>query len=193
MSKQVIRESLFPRKILKEAIRESLFPQKFYFFTWLANKGWEDRIVILNYNLFKIEEEFITVRESLFPRKISKRAIRESLFSRKISIGAIRESLFPKFRDFFSSWKFLPQKFFPLSNKIFTPSKCEGNHNIIWVIQIYVCQHFPKVTYDIIRDHVQISSKFVLKKIVPYVAFEQVILVFRPEWVVQSQHMERFF
>ena len=115
------RESLFPRKILKEAIRESLFPQNFYFFTkttfvlpedqvWLANKGWEDRIVILNYNLFKIEEEFTTVRESLFPRKISKRAIRESLFSWKISIGAIRESLFPKFRVFFGSQKFLPLK-----------------------------------------------------------------------------------
>ena len=36
-------------------------------------------------------------------------------------------------------------------------------------------------------------SKFVPKKIVPYDDFEQVILVFRPEWVVQSQHMERFF
>ena len=36
-------------------------------------------------------------------------------------------------------------------------------------------------------------SKFVPKKIVPYAAFEQVILVFRPEWLVQSQHMERFF
>ena len=40
-------------------------------------------------------------------------------------------------------------------------------------------------------------SKFrpnsVPKKIVPYSDFEQVILVFRPEWVVQSQHMERFF
>ena len=31
------------------------------------------------------------------------------------------------------------------------------------------------------------------KKNVLYAAFEQVILVFRPEWVVQSQHMERFF
>ena len=50
MSKQVIRKSLFVRKILKEAIRESLFPQIFYFFTkttfvlpeeqvWLANMG----------------------------------------------------------------------------------------------------------------------------------------------------------
>ena len=47
--------------------------------------------------------------------------------------------------------------------------------------------------YQNVRDHVQISSKFVPKKIVPYAAFEQVILVFRPEWVVQSQHMERFF
>ena len=28
---------------------------------------------------------------------------------------------------------------------------------------------------------------------VPYADFEQVILVFRSEWVVQSQHMERFF
>ena len=36
-------------------------------------------------------------------------------------------------------------------------------------------------------------SKFVPKKIVPYDDFEQVILVFRPEWVVQSQHMEWFF
>ena len=31
------------------------------------------------------------------------------------------------------------------------------------------------------------------KKPVPYAAFEQVILVFRPEWVVQSRHVERFF
>ena len=30
-----------------------------------------------------------------------------------------------------------------------------------------------------IRSHVQISSKFALKKIVPYDDFEQVILVFR--------------
>ena len=43
------------------------------------------------------------------------------------------------------------------------------------------------------KNHVQISSKFVPKKIIPYDDFEQVILVFRPEWVVQSQHMERFF
>ena len=56
---------------------------------WLANKGSEDRIVILNYNLFKIKEEFIAIRESLFPWKFLKRAISESLFSRKISIGAI--------------------------------------------------------------------------------------------------------
>ena len=36
-------------------------------------------------------------------------------------------------------------------------------------------------------------SKFVLKKIVPYDDFEQVILVFRPEWLDQSQYMEQFF
>ena len=44
-----------------------------------------------------------------------------------------------------------------------------------------------------VRDHVKILSKFAPKKIVPYDGFEQVILVFRPEWLVQSQHMERFF
>ena len=114
MSKQVIRESLFPRKILKEAIRESLFPQKIYFFTWLANKGWEDRIVILNYNLFKIEEEFITVRESLFPRKISKRAIhRKFVLAKNLNRGHSRKFI-PKISRFFRLVKVSSAKVFSL-------------------------------------------------------------------------------
>ena len=44
-----------------------------------------------------------------------------------------------------------------------------------------------------VSEHVQISFQFVSEKIVSYAAFEQVILVFRPESLVQSQHMERFF
>ena len=39
---------------------------------------------------------------------------RESLFSRKMTKAAIRESKFPKFCEFVSSRKFLPQYFLPL-------------------------------------------------------------------------------
>ena len=58
----------------------------------------------------------------------------------------------------------------------------------------FILEHnLKRIKGHSLRDHVQISSKFVSKKPVPYADFEQVILVFRPEWVVQSQHMERFF
>ena len=52
---------------------------------------------------------------TFYSRKIYKNSdFRESWFSRKMLTGAIRESLFQKFRDFFTSRKFVPWKFLPL-------------------------------------------------------------------------------